>query len=426
MRVFSQSRPRTSQTTDPRNAPAEGNVRVHSRKTRPRKFPLEALEDRRLLSSGVHDVLDIGDAGDNSIKQFDAETGKYLGTLVAPGGGGLDGPRGLILRNPGQLFAANQNVDQTFSGEVLRYNANSGKALSSVVPSADPNAPFAPRGIVLKENVLYVANFEDNGGPSGEVTEYDANNGKFLRDLFPTNFPEQFNPRGVVFGPNGHLYVAANQQSDFGVNNPLGGFVVRFDTKTGASKVLASQDGVLGSTVVHDLHRPEGIVFSPDGKSLYVASFRADASDTDKILVLDPATGALKHEIILDQVGQPRAAAQAILFGPGGDLFVPITGTGAVRRYHVTDDTFSTFVAPADTGGPLGNPWYLTFEQTDPTTLAYHARPDNAGKSDEAISLTSNLDPTLTVPIVDQVPIDVHSLQAAGRRKHSEPFRQDS
>jgi hypothetical protein len=97
---------------------------------RTRRRPhLEPLEDRKLLSSGVHDILDIGD-GDNSIKQFDAASGAYLDTLVAPGGGGLDGPRGLIFRNPGQLFVVNQNVDQNFNGEILRYNAQTGKALS--------------------------------------------------------------------------------------------------------------------------------------------------------------------------------------------------------------------------------------------------------------------------------------------------------
>jgi hypothetical protein len=40
-------------------------------------------------------------------------------------------------------------------------------------------------------------------------------------------------------------------------------------------------------------------------------------------------------------VGQPRAFAQAIVFGPGGALFVPISGdgpdTGAARRYNVSN-----------------------------------------------------------------------------------------
>ena len=79
-----------------------------------------------------------------------------------------------------------------------------------------------------------------------------------------------------------------------------------------------------------------------------------------------------------------RSTAAALLFGPGGDLFVPITNAfpppiagkdrGAIRRYRVgcqqsdSGDCFSNFVDP---GGQLGAGWYLTFGKTDPGTLAY-------------------------------------------------------
>jgi hypothetical protein len=63
------------------------------------------------------------------------------------------------------------------------------------------------------------------------------------------------------------------------------------------------------------------------------------------------------------------------LFGPDGKLFVPITGggsdRGAVRTYDVTTKEFETFILPGDMGGGLQSPWYLTFTQTNPSTLAY-------------------------------------------------------
>jgi hypothetical protein len=78
--------------------------------------------------------------------------------LVASGGGGLDGPRGLIFGNPGQLLVSNQNVDQSYNGEIDRFNGETGNTLSPVLPNSDPNGPLAPRGMVLRDNILYVAN----------------------------------------------------------------------------------------------------------------------------------------------------------------------------------------------------------------------------------------------------------------------------
>lgn len=112
------------------------------------------------------------------------------------------------------------------------------------------------------------------------------------------------------------------------------------------------------------------MVFGPDG-NLYITSFRASADDTDKILVFEGETGTFIKKIDLDVVGEPRAFAMAILFGPNGKLFVPISGdgpdSGSVRRYDVESGTFDVFVPT----GILETPWYLTFGNTDPATLAY-------------------------------------------------------
>ena len=108
------------------------------------------------------------------------------------------------------------------------------------------------------------------------------------------------------------------------------------------------------------------MVIGANGR-LYITSFRSDAADFDSIRVYGGATGSFLDKMNLNEPGQARAFAQALLFGPGGRLFVPITANGEVRRYNVTTKSFDVFI-PA---GSLVSPWFLTFERTDPATLSY-------------------------------------------------------
>jgi hypothetical protein len=361
--------------------------RVPQRGTHPKPAPrtplsVERLEDRTLLSAATHanpgDVLLIGDGTDNTVKQYDATTGAPEGNLVASGSQGLLGPRGLLFRNDGQLLAVNQNVGLTIPGEVLRYNGITGAPLGALVSATDAHAPYAPRGMVLGPNhTLYVADDGNlDGVILGRVARFNSETGAFLGDLQPTGFTGDFYARADVIGPDGLLYVTVRNIA------PTGGEIMRWDPATGnfLGTFVASNAG-------NDLNRPEGIAFGPDG-NLYVVSFRADARDTDKILEFNGQTGAYLDKIDLDQVGQPRAAPQALLFGPGGRLFVAITSggpdTGAVRSYDVAAKTFTNFEAP----GTLGQPWYLTFGNTDPGTLAYVEHPGRAAGQSSAPPVT--------------------------------------
>jgi hypothetical protein len=343
------------------------------------------------------DSLYVGDATDNTVKAFDADTGTFQGEFVKKGNSPIKGPMGLIFNSEGDLLVSNQNADTNKSGEILKHDGATGKFLGALIPHNDLNAPFAPRGIVLANDVLFVAGLTVKGkdGPPGRLLAY-TKDGAFLADLTPDHnkFPgafstDEFHARGVVIGPDGYLYVSVcddldPKSADF---NQLPGWILRFDSKGVFDRVVASYE------TCADLHRPEGLTFGPEpDRKLYVTAFRKDPDDTDKILIFEidvNGKGTCVDKIDLYQVGkEPRASAQALLFGPGGFLFVPISGsgpdpkdtgdTGAVRRYDLRDKSFTNFVPPAAKGGPLGAGWYLTFGKTDPSTLAYPV-PEHVG-----------------------------------------------
>jgi WD40 repeat protein len=312
------------------------------------------------------DSLYIGDIADNTVKRFDAKTGAYLGTFVASGSGGLAGPNGIIFVQ-NKLDVVNQNVNTIFNGNVLQYSGDYGAFLGPLFSDTDPNAPFDPRGIIRgSSQTVYVADL-GNLPAEGKVSRFDDNTGKFLGNLDTTGFGHPFYPRGVVFGPDGLFYVSAT--GDLSAPDPTTGYILRFNPKNG--KFLDVFTSNLAGGCATGLHRPEGLTFGPDG-NLYAIGFRNDATDTDKILVFDGHTGKCldNKTIVLDQVGGDRAVGQALIFGPGGRLFVPIEQTGGVRRYNVVTKTFDDFVL-GGSSSPLGFPFYLTFGATDPRTLAY-------------------------------------------------------
>jgi streptogramin lyase len=204
------------------------------------------------------------------------------------------------------------------------------------------------------------------------VKKYD-DAGAFLGNLDLNGLSADFHPRGVVFGPDGLLYVSSSgclDPTDTQHFNPLTGYIARFNAKTGKFVDVFASDATIA-----DLHRPEGLVFDRAG-NLWVTSFRASASDTDKILKLNGKTGALIDSIVLSTPPAPRAYAQAIIFGPGGNLYIPISGsdpqtTGQVRRCNPTTKACDIIVPANAAGGALLSGWYAIFRNSDPATLEY-------------------------------------------------------
>jgi len=344
------------------------------------------------------DFLYIGDDQDSTVKRFDANTGRYLGvfiTSIANSNFFLNGPRGLIFNHRGQLLVANQNKDQSYAGEIFEYasTCTTGVFLKALVASTTLGAPNAPRGIILGDKYLFVASqANDFRNGNGSLRAFDPNTGAMVQELpIPSEFAlSNFNPNGLVFY-GGLLYVSNRHNTPKGAE---GGEILRYNLDLTFRDVFIRSD--LVSPNKNYLNAPEGLVFGPDG-NLYVISYRIGGPpgrDTDKILIFagpsKPNAKALLDKIDLDTPADPlrpreRAEGTALLFGPDGLLYVPITGpgsanmppedlgfsTGEVRRYNVHSKKYKVLVPPFFRGGPMQAPYYLTFGKTDPATLAY-------------------------------------------------------
>jgi hypothetical protein len=369
------------------------------------------------------DVLAISDEGavadpddpatlmDDSVKFFDAHTGARLPGLGVRPNTGLVGPAGMLFPDgPWHgLLVVNQNQYQPYPGEVRHYDPG-GRRLPDYVPATARNAPWAPRGAIVVDNkdgsrTLFVADQGDQA-VRGRLLAYTLRGGQVVNRDNPVNLDprlrnadgseQEYHPRAAVLGPDGLLYV-----SQFGVVAGLpapgcGGSVLRFDPRRLRFLDVVIENPSLCRDNVNDLHRPEGLVFSPDG-DLYVTSFRqrsfvpgdvVDPNDNDRILIIDRTCLGLRHgpggarhchappqriDLWRPRSGQARAYAQALLFGPGGDLYVPIASSGEVRRYDVRARRYTIFIRAGSPGGPV-TPQYLSFGRTDPATLAYEER----------------------------------------------------
>jgi hypothetical protein len=343
------------------------------------------------------DDIYLGETDNDTIQRCDIQRGNCQ-TFVQKGAGALVGSRGMFFSD-GRLLVVNQNVDTPFNGEVQSYDTRSGEFEGKIVATGDKNPPFAPRGMVRGPgNVLYVAEFGTETGPcsNGHIRKYNGYTHQWIADLDITGFAPDFHPRGIVFGPDGYLYVTAIgcPYSVGATYDPEAGYVLRFDPRTDKfDKVISSFDKIIATnnSKTPQLHRPEAIVFDRNG-FIWVTSFRQDASNksqVDVLLRIDKNTGMQKGFIPLgrpeaDDWQHYRTSAQAITIGPNGDIFAPISrgptvlksgtytispvhGKGELWRCSPVSGRCSNIVR----SGQLTAPWYAIFRFNDPATLEY-------------------------------------------------------
>lgn len=348
---------------------------------------IEALEQRRCPSGGPY--LVVSSYGTSSVVRYDEMTadpapapGKDGATFVPPNSGGLDVPLLVLFAPNGDLL-----VDSGEDNTVARYDGTSGDFLGELIDPGSGGLQF-PTGMLFSPdgNSFLVASNYNN-----RILRYDYDGTTASN---PTDFiddPQLASPVGMVFGPDGNLYVSSL----------FSGSILRYDGTTGAPLPGPGQTGAnFIAPGSGGLVRAGGVVFGPDG-NLYVSSqttneiLRFNGTTGDPL----PADGQSGATFVTSGSGGLDRPA-GLVFGPAADptlrdIYVVSINTDTIERYDGTTGASLGSFVPAGSGG-LSKPRGLAFGYTDPSSLLYNppggsARPSRHHKPVTAESEAAGL-----------------------------------
>lgn len=308
----------------------------------------------------------------NNILRYDEVTGEFLGEFIPPGNGGPGVLNGLIFGPDGNLYVCSRGTDSILrfdgiTGDPLPSPGNSG---ATFVPSGSGGLSFGIIGvsgsgwlIFGPDGNLYATSGGVNAPPgSSSVLRFNGKTGEFIDAFVPAGSGGLTGPRALVFGPDGNLYVNCS--------DPGPGSVLRYDGTTGAflDVFVSANSNPFGE---NSAGYPRGLVFGPDG-NLYVSNLWADHTsvlryDGQTGALIDAfvpdGSGGLSYQ------SSPLFGPDGNLYlrntqNPGGP--------GAVLRFDGNTGAFIDQFVPYGSGGLSAN-FCFVFRNTDLTTLAYVA-----------------------------------------------------
>lgn len=206
-----------------------------------------------------------------------------------------------------------------------------------------------PSGLQAAPSDLYVSSSYPFAAPAFSVKRFDGTTGDPIgtAGTFATSDGLVF-PRGLAFGPAGHLYVASETDNILEFNG-AGAFIGEFIA-----------DGAGGEPFLDGLKAPKGIAFAPDGSFFAVSN-----GSPHRLLKFNGMTGAYLADLTAT-LGSTSFDVPywGLAFGPDGNLYLSGGTTGGVLRFNPTTATFMDVFVPMGSGG-LNNAHGLTFGPDD-------------------------------------------------------------
>ncbi len=313
-----------------------------------------------LRAQAIQAPMLVSGEGSGNILRYDGETGAFIDRFVPTGVGGLCqglafGPGSMIFGPDGNLYVS-CGIDSV--GFVMRYDGRSGVPLHGPLGTPgraefirdDSGSLIRPLGFDFgPDGNLYVAStgaISFSPGDADRVLRYDGETGAFIDTFVPTSSGALDGPSGLVFGPDGHLYVSSLNTDQ----------VLRYDGTTGIfMDVFASSGGGVS------IDQPTHLQFGPDG-NLYVSGTRSN-----NVARFDGQTGAPIGNFVPPGFGGLDHPL-GLRFGPDANLYVASWTDHRVIRYDGQTGAFIDSFVTTGSGG-LDSPSGLVFFPTPPCEM---------------------------------------------------------
>lgn len=299
-------------------------------------------------------ALLVGSNGDNSIKQYDEQTGAYIRDFITSGSGGLLNPGSFSLATNGNLYVSSNGTNS-----IKEYSGTSGEYIRDLT---DANGSLIAAGnLTTQDDSLFVVTSRipgserDAGLGSGLVTfdsgvvEYNIDTGAVVKSIgarlsaqgpiIPTG------PQPVdiaIGGPNNNLFLSS------GVARSNSGGIVEYDPNTG--------EAIRGLPNAVSFLNPQAIAVGD------TALFYTDYTFGDSIINrVDLATGngnaSFPSSTFIN--GSDLTGSLSLAVGSDDELLVGVPGSNSVKQYDSETGDFLGDLVSSGSGG-LSNPTYIT------------------------------------------------------------------